>query len=170
MVGGRKLMLPRRRVWQILAVATVVLFALLMPLPVRDIDKDAVIADSFRNLRDQNRVLLDWKYQQFYDAVHISKSVRTWHYSNDTPLQNSTFEALGLQRLPEEYREHIPGDWYTKGNVLVEATYRDTWGRSKQPQLRFNYYHGSLGAQGYRVHIYRCLLGRFVRYTLEWVS
>lgn len=163
-------MLPKRRALQIAVATPIVSFALLMPLPVRDIDKEAVITDSIRSLRDQNRVLVDWKYQPFYDAGLISRSVRTWYYSNDTALQNSTFEALGLQQLPEEYRERIPGDWYANGNVLVEATYRESWDRSKQPLLQFNYYHGSMGAQGYRVHIYRCLLGRFVRYTLQWVS
>jgi hypothetical protein len=163
-------MSTKRRLRVFIAVGIAALVVLFIPLPVRDTDKEAVIARSIQSLRNQDRVILDRKFRPFYDAALIGRTARKWHYVNDTQLSDIIFTDLGLEQLPDQYRDHVPGDWYESGNVLVETTYRDSWGRSKKPHLRFNYYHGSLGAQGYRLHIYRCLLGTFVSYTLEWVS
>jgi hypothetical protein len=147
-----------------------VMVACLMPLPIRDRDAEKIIVKSLRAIQAQSRVLVDGKLQPFYDAHLISRSARKWYYRNETRLSDDVFLTLGLERLPDEYIDDVPDEWFRRGNVLVVVTDRDPTGRSTQPGLRFNCYHGAMGAQGYRVHIYRCLLGRFAWYTLEWGS
>ena len=80
------------------------------------------------------------------------------------------------------------GRWYASGNVLLEITDERVGGKSAgspawqghsgfvfldddlQRGLRFYVHHGTTGGQGYLVHIHRCLLGTFARYSIEWVS
>lgn len=160
----------RRFVRMIVSTVFVVLAACVMPLPVRDRDAEVVIVKSLRAIQGQRRVLVDGKLQPFYDAPLIYKSARRWYFRNGTNLNDDVFIKSGLERLPDEYIEGVPDDWFRRGNVLVEVTDRDPTARSPEPGLRFNYYHGSMAAQGYRVRIYRCLLGTFAWYTLEWAS
>lgn len=151
----------RKRRLAVAAGIIVVLGILLGPLPVREVDREAVIADATLALRNQRRVLLDWKYIPFYDSNHIAARQRTWYYWNETPLSSANLDELGLLPLPEAIKAKVPGGWYEK-NLLIEVT--------SDPDLRFNVYHGWMGAQGYRVRVYRCLLGSFAYFTCEWVS
>jgi len=147
----------------------IVLGCLLAPLPVRDLDRENVIADAVMSLRHQRRVLLDGQYVPFDDSALLADR-SAWYYRNETSLDSAKLEALGLHPLPEAVSNRIPGSWYEAGNVLVEVTYQSPDEPPDAPQLRFNCCHGLLGAQGYKVRIYRCLLGAFAYYALEWVS
>ena len=165
--------MPSKRKRRFIVAAVLVILSLLfVPLPVRDIDRENVIADAALALRDQRRLLLDWQYIPFYDSGLITKTNRTWYYTNETPLSSANLERLGLLPLPEALRAKVPGNWYEKGNLLIAVTCEEKSASNRlgEPHLRLNVYHGSLGAQGYRVHVYRCLLGSFAYYTCEWVS
>ena len=60
--------------------------------------------------------------------------------------------------------------FYDQGKALVEATTWDRFNDVDTGSLHFNYYYGSLGAQGYRMSLYRNLLGTFGFFTKEWAS
>jgi hypothetical protein len=160
-----------RRCWTI-RILIVLLAALILvfPLPVRDTDRERVIARSAQRLLSQRRVLLDWKYIPFYDAALIAKRKPHWHFFNDTELdldvvENSAFRPMCRQ----EFEDMNVFDWYDR-NALIAVTTRDSMDKDGPPFLRFNVYHGPLGAQGYRVRVHRCILGLFARYHCEWVS
>jgi len=161
---------PRHR-WTIrILIALVATLVLLFPLPVRENDKERVIARSARRLLAQRPVLLDWKYIPFYDAALIAKREPQWHLFNDTDLDLDVLEDSVFRRMSrQEFEDMNVFDWYDR-NALIEVTTRDSWDENGPPFLQFNVYHGSLGAQGYRVGIYRCILGVFARYHCEWVS
>jgi hypothetical protein len=161
----------RRR--HVVITALIVAAVLFVPLPVRDADKAYVVTRDVLRLRDVKPVFLDWRYQPFYDSALIARSNPTWHLQDDLDLDLGGLEAAGFrpangQRLDSLYSEK----WFMAGNVGVEITDTGSSGlnRSASRGLRLHVYHGWLGAQGYRVRIYRCLLGTFAWYSMEWVS
>lgn len=164
-------MLSKRRRRIVAGAAFVILAVLLCPLPAHDIHKGKVIANAIRAFQEQERVLLDWQYIPFYDSGLIGAEKRTWHCDNRTAIPTNDLEILGVRPCPEELLgKRMPFGWFSKGNVLIEITYKDVSELTDEPHLRLNCYHGPLGGQGYRVRIYRCLLGVFAYFTCEWVS
>jgi hypothetical protein len=161
----------QKKRWAIGAIIIALLVtALLFPLPVRQSDEERIVVFSAQRLRSQDRVLVDWQFIPFYDAELIAGRSRQWNYLNDTELECSALEQMGFNPiLRSEFKNLNLSNWYGR-NVLVEITTRNLSDEAGSPRLRFNVYHGIMGAQGYRVRIYRCLLGLFARYECEWVS
>jgi hypothetical protein len=157
----------RRLIAAVVAVAVIGLF---LPLPVREADRERVVRNAVVSLLEDRRVFLDWKYIPLYDSGFINKAKCTLFYRNDTSLSSGIFDELGIQALPEDYRNRLPPGWLDQGNVLIEITFKDVTPKAGRPHLRFNCYHGSLAAQGYKVRVYRCLLGAFGLFSCEWVS
>jgi hypothetical protein len=159
-------MLSKRKLWSVVAALAVILIGLFFPLPVRDVDKEDVIARTAQYLREQRPVCLDGKYMPFYDSDRFAESDRTWYYYNATPLQTTKLEQMEIQPFPKDQERNLY-DWYSKRNVLIEVTYQDPMKSYGEPHLRFNCFFGWLGGEYYRVHVYRCLLGTFASYTWE---
>lgn len=147
------------------------LILLCLPLPVRDIDREQVIARSAQRLRNQDRILLDWWYQPFIDAQFIADKERRWHYINETDLDCHLLDEMGFEQLTyTDLDSRNMRQWFDEGNVYVTVTTQDLWNHPSVPGLRFNVQFHLLGGQGYRLQIYRCLLGTFTRYRYEWSS
>ncbi|MAG93269.1 MAG: hypothetical protein CMJ48_05915 [Planctomycetaceae bacterium] len=161
---------PRRR-WTIRTlVAVLATVVLLFPLPVRDRDRERAITRSAQALLTQRRVMLDGKYIPFHDVSLIAKRKPQWHFLNDTDLDLDSLEDSAFRPMSRSEIENVNVfDWYER-NAWIEITTRDSMEDGGPPFLRFNVYHGALGAQGYRVRIHRCILGLFTHYHCEWVS
>jgi hypothetical protein len=141
------------------------------PLPVRNIDREQVVARSAQRLRDQDRIWLDWSYRPFIDAQLIADSKPQWHYINETDLNCHLLDEMGFERLTDTQLDSRDWrKWFDEGNVYVVITTEDLWHHPSIPGLRFHVQFHILGGQGYRLQIYRCLLGTFTRYRYEWSS
>lgn len=155
----------------VLVVLLLIACILLFPLPVRDVDREFVIQRDAIRLRSVQPVMLDWWWRPFYDAKLIADRSPTWHLHSELGLDFSKLGTLGFSFMNKSEVQNLPwGQWYEDGNVLIEITNQSSWHKKPQPGLRMNVHHGTMGAQGYRVYIYRCLLGRFAQYSIEWVS
>ncbi len=171
MKRGRNVHRRLRLATRIFAASALVLCVLLFPLPVRDADRAYVVQRDAMRLRDVEPVFVDWWWRPFYDARLIAQRNPKWHLYSDLNLDFRLLEDSGFSRMETRCLEHLSwAEWYEKGNVLLEITDKSGWDDTAERGLRFHVHHGWLGGQGYIVHIYRCLLGRFARYTIEWVS
>ena len=160
-----------RLTWKLIGFALLFVGVLVFPLPVRDADREYVIQRDALRLRRVQPVLLDWRWQPFYDAQLIADGNPRWHLHSRLNIDLDSLEQAGFTRMDTGEFENLPWErWYEEGNVLVDITDRSTSHRTSTPGLRLCVHHGTMGGQGYTVHIYRCLLGRFVRYAIEWVS
>lgn len=141
----------------------------LFPLPVRQSDLELAVQTCVTSLQNTSPVFLDWKRQPFYDAEHLSGAGRRWHFLNDTMLSVDPID-FSMSPFSERQHKNMAANWYEQ-NVLVEISMAPIDRQNQEDNvLRFNVYHGPLAAQGYRVNILRCLIGRFFWYNLEWVS
>jgi hypothetical protein len=163
---------PRfKRTWKVVALALFLVGILVFPLPVHDADRSYVIQRDALRLRSVQPVLLDWYWQPFYDAQLIANGNPRWHLHSRLNFDLHALEQAGFIRMDAEEFENLPwGRWYEEGNVLVDITDQSSWHKNTTPGLRLHVHHGTMGGQRYTVHIYRCLLGRFARYAIEWVS
>ncbi len=160
----------KRRCLRIAMAFVAVTAILVFPLPVRDIDRAAVLIRDAQRFQHAEPVLLGWSYRAFYDADLIAEGSPEWHLFSDLSFDLSPLESAGFIRSTEDELRRISGPgWYAEGNVLLELT-DHTPDDPTARGLRLNVYHGSLAAQGYRVFVYRCLLGTIARYSIEWVS
>ena len=159
----------KKRKWIWWLAPLLVAAVLFWPLPLRQSDLEFAIQASVHSLQNETSVFLDWKRQPFYDANLISNSSRKWHFRNNTAiLVNAT--DFSMSPFPKQQHDNLGSDWFDH-NILVEISMAPV-GNATQDDgvLRFNVYHGWLAAQGYRVRIHRCLIGRFCWYNIEWVS
>lgn len=160
-----------RRARDVLGLVLLVVCILIFPLPVRDFDRAYVIQRDALRLRFVQPVLLDWRWQPFYDSQLIANGNPSWHFHSPLNLDFGSLENSDFVRMNTKEFENLPwGRWYEDGNVLVEITDTSSWDEKAAHGLRLHVHHGTMGGQGYTVRIYRCLLGRFARYAIEWVS
>ena len=160
-----------RRYARIVAAPLLVLCILIYPLPVRDADRDYVVQRDAFKLRNVRPVLLDWRFQPFYDAKLVATGNPKWHLYCDFNLDLSSLEKSGFTRIVKKDLEDISwGEWYENGNVLLEITDNFVGDRNVERGLFFHVHHGTLGGQVYRLHVWRCLLGTIARYSIVEVS
>ncbi|MBE0538010.1 MAG: leucine-rich repeat domain-containing protein [Phycisphaerae bacterium] len=151
-----------------------VFMLVLVPQPVREKDIEKVLTHSVRSLVDDQRVIILSRdnlphYTPFYDSRafnHYKKLL----YRNDTEVSEEAYAQLGLVN----YRQggdaaHLWGSLYLR-QAIIEFTYYDPVEDKSSNRLHFNYYHGNLGAQGYRVVVYRNVFAVIPIYVFEWVS
>jgi len=138
----------------------------LMPLPVREVDKDTAARKSLWSLFSKDRVFLDWRYIPFYDVNLVDPNERTVYFVNEARISESVFADRGLQPLPEGA---LSGDFYEQ-NAIVYVTYRDYWDDKPTDDLHFIYVFGWMGGQCYRMTVWRNLWGVFVFYRIEWAA
>ena len=148
----------------------------LVPLPVRDVDKDTAVRKSIAALLSEERVFLDWKYIPFYD-LHITDPAKlTLYFGNHAHIGERVFTDLGLKPLPEDLDPFAgwatlpPEEQFFAKNAVVEVTYWDYGEDERSDSLHFNFIHGTLGAQFYRLTIVRNFWGVFVFYKCVGAS
>ena len=168
---------PKRRLRSFARIAggvVVLLGVLLFPLPVRDTDLAEIVVRDANRLRDVQPVFLDWMRRPFYDAALIARETPKWHLHSDLSLDLIELERSGFQPMTQAEIDELSlagwYDWYANGNVLLEITDRSFVDGHTERGLRFHVCHGIMGAQGYVVHVYRCLLGTYAWYSTEWES
>lgn len=156
----------------ILLVITLCLLSLI-PLPVREKDKKEIAEQSVLALIDNDNVLI-WKgmlpgLRLFYDAERIDKQ-RTLLYNNSIGIDDGVFEKIGLKKYSsDEYKKHTLSEFYKK-NILIEFTYNNPVNQVADKDIHFNYYHGWMKYQGYKVKVYHNIWGYLVFYFFEWAS
>ncbi len=156
---------------KVLAVLSLLLGVLFFPLPVRDLDRAYVIQRDAVRLRDVEPVFVDWWWRPFYDSELIANGNPKWHLHSELNIDLRSLEESGFSRMNKMKLENLAwGEWYENGNVLLEIADQSSWDEKSERGLRLHVYHGTMGGQGYTVHIYRCLIGRFARYSIEWES
>lgn len=151
----------------------------LMPLPVRDVDKDTAIRKSLSSLFSKDPVFLDRRYIPFYDVNLSDPNERTVYFINEARISDTVFADRGLQRfsesifsdrgLPRLSEEALSSNFYAQ-NAIVYVTYHDYWDDKPTDDLHFIYMHGLLGGQCYRMTVWRNVWGVFVFYRCEWAS
>jgi hypothetical protein len=151
------------------------LLILLFPLPIRKIDKSRAVRKAVVALMEEKPVWLRgawgawnerrWRRMPFLDSSCMRG--KALFFQNRTALDDGVFLDLGLQPNPGG---QTPPVFYLSGNALIEVTTWDHFSGVPSDALHFNYYYGSMGAQGYRMSLYRNLLGVFPFFTKEWAS
>ena len=168
----------RIRRWFATVAASIAILS--FPLPLRTSDKERIIADSALHLVNVEPVHQrfppegepnGWQYMPFIESEGIKTHGLRWHLVNDTNLDCSLLQERGfLTMAGHEFRAATKDvSWY-EANAALEITTHDPTGENAGGHLRFNYYYGWLGAQGFRVRAYRCLLGTWFYFEREWVS
>lgn len=167
MLIGISVCLVRMRRKKLIPIVVVIFLLALAPLPVRHKDRENVVEYSIKALLSGRRVVvLNRGYIPLYDSDWYNE-YKKLYYENDIDVDTAIYERLGLKACaPEDAK--VGFDF--RGKAFIQFTGQDVTDGTGSPGLHFNYYHGSLAAQGYRVIIYRNVLGRFIFYIHEWVS
>jgi hypothetical protein len=139
------------------------------PLPIRDNDIDEVAARTVSSLLSGEPVLLDGGYARFHDLQHFDPSTVRLHYRNDAGIEGAVFDGFEIKPIGDDWWRVADEDWY-RTNAVVEFTYRDPSTQERTRRLHFNFYHGWLGAQMYRLIVVRNFWGVFIFYRCVGVS
>lgn len=169
--------MTRRRKWVrkgAIALAAVVVI-LLCPLPVRDADVSRAVEDAVVALQTGRSVFLNcasgtWQDRLIRRSPFSSGTLvqgKALYYFNDTAVDNAVFTRHGIQ---EASGAQSPRFYIEPGRALIVVTTRDRSDDVSTGALHFCYYYGDLGARGYRVRVYRSLLGVVGVFTREWAA
>ncbi|MEN6307450.1 MAG: leucine-rich repeat domain-containing protein [Anaerohalosphaeraceae bacterium] len=146
----------------------------LTPLPVRPRDVETAVYKATTALIQDERVIVinncRATYIPLYDSKYINQ-YRTLYYRNEIQVNNDVFQKLDLLAEPlDANMSSIDSGRY----AIIEYTCRDDLSElmktTPKAALHFNYYLGLLGAQGYRLILYRNLFGVHPIYIHEWSS
>jgi len=146
----------------------------LTPLPVRPRDVETAVYKATTALIQDERIIVINNYKATYIPLYDSKYInpyRTLYYRNEIQVHNGVFQKLNLLAEPsDDSMSSIDSGRY----AIIEYTYRDDLSEltktTSKASLHFNYYFGLLGAQGYRLILYRNLFGVHPIYIHEWSS
>ena len=162
-------------------IPTVILAAValsLVPLPVRDVDKDTAVRKTLSASLSGRPVFVDWKYVPFYHFDDgVDPAGLTLYFRNVTNISEEVFTDLGLKPLPKGLDPYAgmaslpPEERFFWENALVLVTYGDSsWDDEKPNSLCFWLQYGELAGQCYRLTIVRTFWGVFVFYKCVGVS
>lgn len=157
---GRK----KRRLIKATIILVLIGLATLIPLPIRPADKDRAIDKSISALLTKKRVFLDWKYVPFYDSRLFDFGSTNVYYENDAEISDSVFEEHNISAVSDSSQLTLGPD------ALIQVTYFNSLEEALTDDLHFAFVHGPLGAQCYRMTVYRNIWGVFVFYRIVWVS
>lgn len=154
----------RRRLIKTILVLAVIGIGSLIPLPIRPVDKDRAIGKSIDALLSKEPVFLDWKYIPFYDSESFDFGSMNVYYENDARISDSVFDEHGIAAVPDSSQLSLGPD------ALIRVTYFNSFDEEMTDDLHFAFIHAPLGAQCYRMTLYRNVWGVFVLYRCVWVS
>lgn len=152
-----------------LAIVSLVLlssFALLVvPLPLTITAQDEAEAAAFavNSLKSGQRVWTGRGLEPLYDSAFLQKKKRLF-LENRAGIDDRGLKAKGLLALSADDPVKLELD----DGVIGFS--RETFKEEPAAHLQFYYSFGNVGAQGYEIRIYKCLLGRYIVFVHQWVS
>jgi hypothetical protein len=163
--------LNRRQRQTVLAVGSLLLLVLFVPLPwpMRQSDREYAVRAGLASLFEGRRVLQviprHWpRWSRLVDSEFMTSPDKRLYYRDTAGLPEELFRHYRLAPLPDGFRPNLDGGDAVVGVEM--AQYHEGPG----PRLYFSYSFGSLGAQGWEVRVWRSLLLRHAVFVLTWVS
>lgn len=138
---------------------------LLVPLPLSITPQDEADAAAYAvdSLLSGRRVWTGRGLEPLYDAAFIQKKKRLY-LENLAGIDDSGLKAKGLLAISGDGSlRFMPEDG-------VIGFSRMTFKEQPAAHLQFYYGYGNVGAQGYEMRVYKCLLGRYFVFVHQWVS
>lgn len=161
----RHLRLTKRRLATIAVALFCLLVPLLVPLPLKITAQDEADAVGFAvdSLLAERRVWTERGLGVLYDAAFVKKKARLY-FENRAGLDDAIFTRRGLKPIPKDGGVALDG-----GSPSISFAHETIKGEPAA-HLQFVYSFGSVGAQGYEIRVYKCLLGRYFVFVHQWVS
>lgn len=146
-----------------ICLGAVVLLLVPLPLSITPQDEADAAAYAVDSLLSGRRVWTRRGLEPLYDAAFIQKKKRLY-LENLAGIDDSGLKAKGLLAISGG------GPFRIKPEDGVIGFSRETFKEEPAAHLQFYYSFGNVGAQGYEIRIYKCLLGRYFVFVHQWVS
>lgn len=155
----------KRRLATIALVLLCAIALLFVPLPLAITPQDEAdaAAHAVNVLQSGRRVWTRRGLMSLYDASFIQKKERLY-LENLAGIDDSGLKAKGLLALSADVPVKLEPDDGVIG--FSRVTYKD----EPAAHLQFYYSFGDVGAHGYEIRIYKCVLGRYFVFVHQWVS
>jgi hypothetical protein len=155
----------KRRLATIALVLLSLTALLFFPLPLSITPQDEVDAAAFAvdSLLSGRRIWTGRGLERLHDAAFIQKKKRLY-LENLAGIDDSGLKAMGLLAISGDR----PFKFKPEDGVIGFS--RETFKDEPAAHLQFYYSYGNVGAQGYEIRVYKCLLGRYFVFVHQWVS
>lgn len=134
-----------------------------LPLSITPQDEADAAVHAVEALQSGQRVWTGRGLMPLYDASFIQKKKRLY-LENLAGIDDSGLKAKGLLAISADNPVKLEPDDGVIG--FSGMTYKE----ELAAHLQFYYSFSNVGAQGYEIRVYKCLLGRYFVFVHQWVS
>jgi hypothetical protein len=164
-LNKRQSLISKRKLAIAAAICLGAVVLLLVPLPLSITPQDEADAAAFAvdSLLSGRRVWTGRGLEPLYDSAFIQKKKRLY-LENRAGIDDRGLKAKGLLAISGD------GPIRIKPEEGVIGFSRETFKEEPAAHLQLYYGYGNVGAQGYEIRVYKCLLGRYFVFVPQWVS